>query len=94
MKYGQILATAGVAADMEQNQQFRREVAEAFERYQRRDWGILWREDWELNDQSLVDGSWILAAYDTCCGRIWIITEAEDDAGNRAATTILYPEEY
>ncbi len=94
MKYGQILATAGVAADMEQNPRFRREVAEAFARYQRGDWGTLCREDWELNDQSLADGNRILAAYDTCCGRIWIITEAEDDDGNRAATTFLYPSEY
>ena len=47
------------------------------------------------NDQSLVDGSRILSAYRTLKNeRLWIITEAADDQGHRAATTILKPSEY
>jgi hypothetical protein len=26
--------------------------------------------------------------------RLWIVTEAMDDAGNRAATTVLRPDDY
>ena len=47
------------------------------------------------NDQALVDGSRLLSAYRTLKGeRIWIITEAADDDGQRAASTILRPSEY
>lgn len=94
MEYGQIFATAGVAAAMEESERFTAEIAAAFTRYQRRDWGQLCQEDWQLNDDSLRGGSRILAAYDTSCGMIWIITEAEGDDGHRSATTFLFPSEY
>ena len=59
------------------------------------DWGEVCDEDKRLNDQSLVDGSRLLSAYRTLRNvRIWVITEAADDSGKRAATTILLPEEY
>lgn len=59
------------------------------------DWGTVCDEDKEANDQSLVDGSRLLSAYTTAKGtRIWIITDAKDDRGQRAATTLLLPEEY
>ena len=52
-------------------------------------------EDRSLNDAAVIDGSRILSAYTTRkWERIWIITEAADDQGNRLATTILKPEEY
>ena len=44
MEYGQIYATAGVAAAMEESAQFTAEIAAAFARYQRGDWGQLCRE--------------------------------------------------
>lgn len=94
MEYGQIYATAGVAAAMEEDETFRREIAGAFARYGRKDWGDLCREDCELNDESLRDGSRILAAYQTSRGKIWIITEAIGEDGHRAATTFLFPDEY
>jgi len=44
---------------------------------------------------ALQDGSRILSAYHTSTGqKIWIITEATDDRGQRSATTILLPDEY
>jgi hypothetical protein len=59
------------------------------------DWGALSPQDRSLNDEALQDGSRILSAYAVAGGRnIWIITEAADDQGRRAATTILLPEEY
>lgn len=59
------------------------------------DWGEVCPDDGQLNDEAVKDGSRILSAYSTAKGaKIWIITEASDDSGNRTATTILLPEEY
>jgi len=53
-------------------------------------WGAVDEEDWQANDNALVDGTRILSAYklpdDT---HIWIITEAD-----RSVTTFLLPSEY
>jgi len=59
------------------------------------DWGEVCQSDKALNDQALADGSRLLSAYTTLKGvKIWIITEAADDEGHRAATTCLLPSEY
>lgn len=59
------------------------------------DWGDVCDDDKEANDASLLDGSRLLSAYKTSKGvRLWIITEAVDDDGVRASTTILLPDEY
>jgi len=59
------------------------------------DWGKVGAEDWQLNDEALIHGDRLLSAYQTLKGvKLWIITEAADDNGHRAATTILLPEEY
>lgn len=59
------------------------------------DWGIVSKEDSQLNLAALQDGSRLLSAYKTLRGvKIWVITEATDDNGHRAATTILLPEDY
>jgi hypothetical protein len=89
MEYGRILATRGIANEAENNTIFAQEIAAAFERYQRNDWGDLCKEDKELNNQAVNGGDRILAAYQTSKGKIWIITEWD-----RSATTILFPNEY
>ena len=63
------------------------------------DWGDVCDEDKQLNDESVKDGSRILSAYTfhkplVGLWKLWVITEAADDNGHRAATTILLPEEY
>jgi hypothetical protein len=59
------------------------------------DWGEVCDDDKKLNDESLVNGSRLLSAYQTSKGtKIWIITEAADDEGNRCCTTLLRPEDY
>ena len=65
------------------------------ERPVRGEWGELCDEDRELNDQAVTDGSRIMSVYRTHHGqKIWVVTEAADDCGQRAATTILLPNEY
>ena len=62
------------------------------EKHVQGDWGQVDDEDKRANDQALVDGSRILSAYKTLLGvKIWIITEAVDDEGNRAATHNFAP---
>jgi hypothetical protein len=90
---GRLLATPGALETLEKSGQT---PMEFIARHARGDWGEeLCAEDRLLNDQSLVDGSRLLSAYKTRNGeKLWIITEAQDDDGRRAATTILRPDEY
>jgi hypothetical protein len=90
---GQIVATPGALEALQESGQ----TPQLFlARHVRGDWGEdLCEEDRQLNDQALVDGSRILSAYKTRNGiKLWVITEAADDDGHRAATTCLLPEEY
>jgi hypothetical protein len=89
---GQILATPGALNALAKSGQA---PADFLDRHIRCDWGEVCPDDWQLNDQSLQDGSRILSAYKTLKGvKIWIITEAVDESGNRAATTLLLPDDY
>jgi hypothetical protein len=57
--------------------------------------GDLCEEDRLLNEEALIDGSRLLSAYSTLRGeRLYVISEAADDDGRRAATTLLLPSEY
>jgi hypothetical protein len=89
---GQIVATPGaLEALLKANQS----PTDFIRRHARGDWGDLCEEDREANEQALLDSSRILSAYRTSLGvKLWIITEAADDCGKRAATTILLPSEY
>jgi hypothetical protein len=89
---GQLLATPGALEAIDQAGQV---VAEFLDRHAHGDWGELCDEDAQANCQALTDGSRLLSVYRTSKGtKIWIITEAADEANQRAATTILLPEEY
>lgn len=89
---GQIVATPGALEALEQSGQ----TADFFlNKHAQCDWGTVDAEDWHLNDLAVRDGSRLLSAHKTLKGvKLWIITEAADDAGHRAATTILLPDEY
>ena len=89
---GQIAATPGAIEAMEESGQT---PAFFLDQHVSGNWGVVSEEDWALNDQALKDGSRILSAYLTLKGKkLWVITEATDDDGHRAATTLLLPEEY
>ncbi len=92
-KMGQCVATPGALAALEQTDEY---PWQFLSRHVAGDWGIVDEEDKASNDQAVKDGSRILSAYLLNDGKtkIWVITEAEDDQGNRAATTILLPSDY
>lgn len=89
---GQLFATPGALRAIEESGET--PLTFLF-RHMTGDWGEVDQADWQLNDQALNDGSRLLSAYRTLKGtKLWVITEATDDEGQRAATTILLPEEY
>ena len=87
--FDNLVVTAGIHAKLEANPSFYRDVMGSLRRFSRYDWGELDFEDIETNNHALLYGERILAAYDTCEGKIWIITEWD-----RSATTVLFPDEY
>ena len=93
-KPGQVLATPGALEALERSRQ---SVWFFLSRHLVGDWGVVDAEDAEANNQSLKDGSRLLSAYildDVERTKIWLISEAENDHGNREATTALLPDEY
>src|SRR4051794_32873661 len=92
LSMGQTVATPGA---LEAIDQAGHSVIQILARHAACDWGDLNDEDKRLNDEALKDGSRLLSAFDLKSGvRVWVITEAADDSGHRAATTVLLPEEY
>jgi hypothetical protein len=90
--FGQLFITPGA---LEALQKAGQSAIEFLQRHARGQWGDVCVEDRQANDQALIDGSRLLSAHRTSVGvKLWIITEAADDAGKRAATTILLPAEY
>lgn len=89
---GGLVATPGAIEAMQESGQ---DASFFLNQHVAGNWGVVDPEDWQANQQALVDGSRILSAYRTLKGvKIWIITEATDDDSHRAVTTILLPEDY
>jgi hypothetical protein len=89
---GQILATPDALAALEQSGET---PAKFLKRHISGDWGDMSESDKKLNDEALTDGSRLMSAYQTSKGmKIWIITEATDENGERCCTTVMLPENY
>lgn len=93
---GQVVATPQAMATVER---LGKSLLEFIERHVRGDWGDLSEDDKQANEDALVDGSRILSSYilegeGDDAVKLWIITEAEDESGDRMATTALLADEY
>ena len=88
---GRFLATPAALAALKE---VKVNIINLVERHFNRDWVNFSDEDTRLNDEDLYDRSRILSAYilprDV---KIWSITDAADDKGERAPMTVLLPEE-
>ncbi|HMP57730.1 MAG TPA: hypothetical protein PKD86_00130 [Gemmatales bacterium] len=88
----QVVATPGALEALAEAGQTPHEL---LARHLRCDWGDVCHEDATLNDESLKDGSRLLSTYTLRTGeKLWIITEAVGDDGQRSHSTILKPEDY
>tara|TARA_R110002111_G_scaffold262878_1_gene342616 strand:+ start:4829 stop:5110 length:282 start_codon:yes stop_codon:yes gene_type:complete len=82
---GQFVATPNVLLQIPDY-----EVQRALSRHLAGDWGDCCPEDAEANTAALQTGDRLFSVYHTADGiKFWIITEAD-----RAATTVLMPEDY
>lgn len=107
-KKGTIIQTYCVGLALAESTEFKNFVRVSFMRYSQKDWGELSEDDKGLNDLSLQDGSRIFASYklpktltNNSFGdygrqeeKMWIITDAANEQGVRACTTLLFPSEY
>ncbi len=85
--------TAKIAAEVDCNGIFQREVYEAIRRFKSLDWGDVSQADTESNNEAVKTFSMVLGAYNTSKGKIWII--AESSTGNEYdRLTVLFPNEY
>lgn len=59
------------------------------------DWGDVCDEDQRANEQALETGDRLLSAYVVPdVGRIYIITDAENDECERVSSTVMFCDEY
>jgi hypothetical protein len=88
--FGRIVATSGASATFTAL-----EIRECLARHVTGDWGDLDAADKCANADAITTGARLLSAYKVGDDRrLWIITEAVGDDGERASTCVLTPEEY
>lgn len=92
---GKVVATIGVNNTIKENEQFAREIISVLQRYVNKDWGDLDEEDKQTNEDALQypDDLYLLGAYKTCKGKIYIITNRISETAGDNATTICFPDE-
>lgn len=92
---GQVVVTRSINDLMATEQKFAVEVTVALQRYAVKDWGDLSEEDKKVNEDALKcpDDLYIMGAYETSQGRIWIITNRISEIAGDNATTICFPGE-
>ncbi|WP_084651996.1 type I restriction endonuclease subunit M [Ottowia thiooxydans] len=103
---GQCVATPGALALLEKTGF---SAAFLINRHLHSSWGDVCKEDAELNEMALKDGSRIMSVYRlvspeklkatprskrSALQTVWVITDAADDDGVRRCTTVLLPEDY
>ena len=88
---GQVVATP---AALELLQATGVRPSELLDRHLYGDWGDLCEDDKQLNDEAVKDGSRILSSYELGDEKLWIISEAANDDGERYATTLLLSHQY
>lgn len=89
---GRVVMTQGISMRMQDEQGYEAWVRNCFDRYVRKDWGDLCKEDKQMNEDALAQGMRILGAYNYPKNKslsIYIITEWD-----RSYTTILLKSEY
>ena len=92
---GKLVVTSGINQAIMENKKFAMEVNLCLQRYAVKDWGNLDEEDKQANEDALnyPNDLYLLAAYKTCKGKIWIITNRISENAGDNATTVCFPDE-
>lgn len=92
---GQVVTTRSINNLMAVEQKFAVEVTVALQRFAVKDWGNLDDEDKQTNEEALrhPDDLYVMGAYDTSKGKIWIITNRISETPGDNATTVCFPDE-
>ena len=92
---GKVVVTHRINETMKENSRFAAEVSLSLQRYAVKDWGNISDGDKRVNEDALQypDDLYILAAYETCKGKIWIITNRISETAGDNATTVCFPSE-
>lgn len=89
---GKLQATPAALQSIQDSGQ---DVSEFLNQHIQGQWGTLSDIDHQNNDEAVKTGDRIYSVYRTANGtKIWIITEPENEAGERYLTTVLLPSEY
>jgi hypothetical protein len=106
LQLGQCVATPGALALLEETGF---SAAFLINRHLHGDWGDVCKEDAEMNEMALKDGSRIMSVYRLVSPEklkatprskrselptVWSITESVGDDGRRASTCLLLPQDY
>ena len=91
----QRVVTKSINDYMNADGKFRMEILTCLERFSNKDWGELDEEDNQTNEDALQypDDLYLLGAYQTSKGKIWIITNRISATEVINATTVCFPEE-
>lgn len=92
---GQVVVTHGINEAMKKDTRFSLEIGICLRRFSLKDFGNLSEEDKQTNEEALKnpDDLYLLAAYETCRGKIWIITSQISETVGDVATTVCFPDE-
>lgn len=92
---GQIVVTKSINNYMVADIVFTREIADTLKRYANKDWGNLDSEDKKFNDNALnyPEDLYLLGAYNTSRGKVWIITNRISETPGDNTTTVCFPDE-
>ena len=91
---GKVVVSRGIDATMREDSRFAAEVCLSLRRYFVKDWGNLSDDDKQANENALQypEDLYLLAVYQTCKDKIYIITNRiSENAGN--TTTVCFPRE-
>lgn len=88
-----IYQTQGIATLVKAEEQFKTELIIALGRFFHQDWGDVCDDDKEPNAYALPNKQFILAAYETSQGLIWI-TAGSENSQQYNIITLLLPDEY
>ncbi len=88
-----IYQTAALACEVKQSLAFSTQVLASVGRFCRKDWGEISEEDKAVNADALKYKDFLLGAYKTCKGKIFITAESTDKI-EYDIITVMFPSDY